>query len=251
MIIKRNFHFPIALLFSEAELILTTAESPEEKDQIKARLDDAPSTPPVPGKVASLRAILDELNPATGGIPEIRGELGTFTATQRAAISQVKKFKARARKSARHAFRGQSVKLSETFLVGNDEGTRIGIELDRADTILAGCTAPQNVGPMKSLGGWIGSDNTAFAAAIATARKEFKDHLDAESDSLDDTNDYTQKANTLNLGLLTIQMAANNQHPEEDPATRGIREKYRFGHFPPPSDNPTPAVVTPTGTPNP
>ncbi len=39
-----------------------------------------------------------------------------------------------------------------------------------------------------------------------------------KADSKDETNDTTQQANDLYLGLLAIQNAANNEHDEDDPA---------------------------------
>lgn len=221
MIIKRIFHFPIATLFTEADLILTTAESDDEKDLINARLDD--------GYVAAIRAIdnaIDNaIDPENTGNTVTRGDLGQMTSAQRTALNKVKKLKTRARKSARLAFRGQTVKLHETFLVGNDTPAGIGKTLENADTIQAGCAASGNVGPLKSLGGWTAADTTAFASAIVAARAAFKDHLEAEAESQDATNTLTEKANTLYLGLLTIQNAANNEHPDDDPAHRGIRKK--------------------------
>ncbi len=48
-------------------------------------------------------------------------------------------------------------------------------------------------------------------------------------------------------GLLAIQNAANNEHDEDDPATRGIRAKYSLDLFPPT----TPETKDPAPTPTP
>ena len=134
----------------------------------------------------------------------------------------------RARKSARLAYRGQSVLLHETFLIGNDGPVDIGTMLQNADKLLASCSHADHAAALKKQG-WIAKDNTDFAAAIAVAKEAFKDNLDKK----DETNDTTQQANALYLALLAIQNAANNEHDEDEPANRGIRAKYRLGLFPP------------------
>jgi hypothetical protein len=242
MITRRIFTFPIATLYTEGDLILTTAESPEEKTVIDARLDD--------GHVAATRALLSELNPDDDTTHLIRGLLGTMTQAQRDALKKVNKFKARARKSARLAYRGQSVLLHETFLIGNDGPADIGTMLRNADKLLASCSHPDHAAALKKQG-WIAKDNTDFATAIRTAKEAFKDNLDKKADSKDETNDTTQQANELYLGLLAIQNAANNEYDEDAPANRGIRAKYRLGLFPPtapeskgPSTDPTTPPVS-------
>jgi hypothetical protein len=242
MIIRRIFTFPIATLYAEADLILTTAESTEEKPLIDARLDD--------GHVAATRALLRQLNPDDDSTHLIRGQLGKMTQAQRDAIKKVKKCMSRARKSARLAYRGQSVLLHETFLVGNDGPADIGTMLQNADKLLTSCSHADHAAALKKQG-WIAKDNADFDTAIAAAREAFKDNLDKKADSKDETNETTQQANDLYLALLAIQNAANNEHDEDDPTHRGIRAKYRLGLFPPtdpdtktPSTDPTTPPVS-------
>ena len=224
MITKRIFTFPVATLFAEADLILTTAESAAEAPIINARLDD--------GHVADTRLLFTTLNPESADNQIIRGQLGTMTVAQRTAIKKVSKMKSLARKSAKLAYRGQTVLLHETFLVGNDGPADIATMLTRADTIQQSCANPQHTAALKSQG-WIAADSAAFAAAIEAARTAFKDKMDTKADSGDETNQSTQMANDLYLGILAIQNGANNEHDEEDPENRGIRNKYRLGLFPP------------------
>ena len=226
MITKRIFTFPVATLFAEADLILTTAESAAESLLINARLDD--------GHVADTRLLFTTLNPESADKQIIRGQLGTMTVAQRTAIKKVSKIKSLARKSAKLAYRGQTVLLHETFLVGNDGPADIATMLTRADTIQQSCANPLHAAALKSQG-WIAADNVAFAAAIDAARTAFKDKMDTKADSGDETNQSTQTANDLYLGILAIQNAANIQHDEEHPENRGIRNKYRLGLFPPPN----------------
>lgn len=240
MIIRRIFTFPIATLYAEADLILTTAESAEEKPLIDARLDD--------GHVATTRALLSQLNPDDDSTHRIRGLLGTMTQVQRDAIKKVNKFKSRARKSARLAYRGQSVLLHETFLIGNDGPADIGTMLQNADTLLTSCSHPDHAAALKKQG-WIAKDNADFATAIEVAREAFKDNLDIKADSKDETNETTQQANQLYLALLSIQNAANNEHDEDDPTHRGIRAKYRLGLFPPTDPDPKTPPTDPTTPP--
>jgi hypothetical protein len=237
MTLRRIFTFPIATLYAEADLILTTAESEQEKPLIDARLDD--------GHVAATRALLRQLNPDDDSTHLIRGQLGKMTQAQRDAIKKVKKFMSRARKSARLAYRGQSVLLHETFLIGNDGPADIGTMLQNADTLLASCSHADHAAALKKQG-WIAKDNADFDTAITAAREAFKENLDKKTDSKDETNETTQQANQLYLALLAIQNAANNEHDEDDPTHRGIRAKYRLGLFPPtdpdtktPSTDPT------------
>jgi hypothetical protein len=239
MIIRRLFTFPSATLYTEGKLILSTAESTEEKPLIDPRLDD--------GHVAATRALLTTLDPTGDSNHIIRGLLGTMTQAQRDAIRKVSKFKTRARKSAKLAYRGQSVLLHESFLIGNDGPADIATMIRNAEKLLASCTQADHAAALKKQG-WIAKDNTGFDAAIRAAKEAFKEHLDKKADSKDETNDTTQQANNLYLGLLAIQNAANNEHDEDDPANRGIRAKYRLGLFPP-TDPESKGPSTPTTPP--
>jgi hypothetical protein len=139
-----------------------------------------------------------------------------------------------ARKTAKLAFPGQTVKLHQEFQVGPHEKNDLGTVLNRADIILAAVVS--NL-PALKLKGWTDAETNAFTTARATFGTATPAQQAAKSGAKDSTNTKNADAATLYENLLTIQNAADLQWPAEDLANAGVRDEFRLNTFPPAGGN--------------
>ena len=147
-----------------------------------------------------------------------------------------------ARKTAKLAFPGQTVKLHTEFQVGVHDTHSLNSELGRADTILASVQTTVNL-PAIELKGWTDAETAAFTTVRATFPDSTNVQKSGQSDAKKATTVKDTDAANLYEHVLTIQNAANLEFPAIIPANAPIRDEFRLNTFPP--DNHTPPEPTP------
>jgi hypothetical protein len=232
-------HFPIAILVHNGQLILAAAG---DHPEVAARLPD--------GYIPGANALLTKVTADVSGQKAKKGDLGTLTKAQRAALNVLQRWMNKARKTARLAFPGQTVKLHQGFQVGVNGPHDLGSFLGRADIILASVQNEDNL-PALQLKGWTDAETQAFVAA----RKSFGAGDETKEKAKGGGKESTTLKNTdaadLYDALLTVQNAADLQFPEDVPANTGVRDEFQLNTFPPAggssSDTPPtpPAPTTP------
>ena len=235
-----KFHFPIATLLREGDLITTAAE---KNPALNPRLPA--------GLTAATRALIGTVTTDVNNMKNKKGGLGNLTAEQDAAITILNKWTSRAKQTATLAFKGQTVKLHEQFQIGVADHFDLPNIISRANIILASVKDPANLTALKSQG-WIDADTTAFAAASPALAGADTTQEGGISGGLDATTIRNHDANALYDNLQTIQNAADLQWPADDPANTGTRAAFRMDVYPPRgshggSDTPP----TPPATPHP
>ena len=155
-----------------------------------------------------------------------------------------------ARKTAKLAFFGQTVKLHEEFLMGLQENHGLAEVLGRADTILASVQIPANLAALK-LKGWTDADTQAFVAVRGTFPASTVVQKSAQSEAKKTTVVKTSDAADAYEHVLTVQHAGDLEYPATDPANAPIRAEFRLEIFPPnrQTSHTTPAPVPPAPTP--
>ena len=183
-----------------------------------------------------------------------RAQTGVLTKVQLDKIHVFQKETHDARESAKLAFKGQNVKLTEVFQVGVHKPHDLQSQLQRGRTILAGCQATENA-PALASKGWTAADTAKLDAAIQAIESDKTLLENAKDASVGSTGQKNTLADDLYDRLLTIQNAANRQWPDTDPANAQTRADFRFGKFPPKDHGghhveptPTPPAPTPTAT---
>lgn len=165
-----------------------------------------------------------------------KGELGNLTSLQHAAFGHLQNWITKARKTARLAFPGQTVKLHQEFQVGNSEPHDLASVLSRADIIIANLKITANLTALQAKG-WTSSDTDAFE----NVRGIFPDSITANQSAKGEAKDSTTLKNVdaieLYNRLLAIQNAADLQWPADNPANAGVRDEFRLHIFPPGTDN--------------
>ena len=160
------------------------------------------------------------------------GQAGSLTRGQNAELAEMERLLAGARRSARVAFPGESVKLHNEFQVGNRDPDTLDAELERAKIVLKSCGSAENVAPLK-VQGWLPKDTTALDAAVAM----FSDGTLAKDDALGDriglTGEKTVAANAVYEDALRIQNAARLEYPANKPGTEAARARFLLDEFPP------------------
>jgi hypothetical protein len=201
---------------------------------------------------------LTETTTALGKLPTdavsqktAQGETGNLTAAQQQNLDTLLHAMSQARKTAKLAFAGQTVKLHDEFQVGTHESHELAAVLGRADIILASVQNAANLAALK-LKGWTEADTTALATVRGTFPVSSVAQKAGQSDAKKATAAKDADAATAYEHLLTIQNAADLEYPATNPANAPIRDEFRIGPFPPDHHTnhttPTPPPV-PTPTP--
>src|SRR5262245_21145378 len=128
--VQLDFHFPIATLCHEAELILSAAE--KESAKIGARLTERGDT-----FIPDTEELRKTVSTAVSGSARTVTNVTDLTLEQRAALAVVKSKVNAARITAKKAFRKQDVKLRNDFQVGINEPSDIASVLERAEIVVA------------------------------------------------------------------------------------------------------------------
>jgi len=233
-----KFHFPIATLLREGDLIATAAETYSD---IEERLPA--------GLTAATRALLGTVTTDVNAMKNKKGGIGNLTAEQDAALAVLNKWIGRAKQTAMLAFKGQTVKLHEQFQVGVADHFDLARILSRANIILASVKDPANLAALK-LKGWLDADTTAFAAAIPALANADTGQEGDISLGLDATGVRNHDANALYDNLQILQNAADLEFPGDVPANTGVRAAFRMDVYPPRGSHggttpPTPPTPTP------
>lgn len=160
------------------------------------------------------------------------GETGNLTAAQKANLDSLLHSMSQARKTAKLAFPGQTVKLHQEFQIGIHESHDLPSVLGRADIILASVKTAANLSAMK-LKGWTDAETTTFATVRGTFPTSTQTKSSGESDAKKVTVVKATDAAEAYEHILTIQNAADLEYPATDPANAPIRAEFRLGFFPP------------------
>ncbi len=211
---NHHFHFPVAILVHNGQLITAAATS---NPPVAARL-------PV-GYLPATTAILTGVTTDIASQTNKKGELGNLTAAERQSVDLIQKWMNVARKTARLAFAGQTVKLHQEFQMGVSGPYDLASFLNRADIIIASVQNAANLAALK-LRGWTDADTTAFVAARQGLGTVNVSQQTGKSGAKDSTTVKNSDAAGLYDRLLTIQNAADLQWPANDPANAGIRNQF-------------------------
>lgn len=183
---------------------------------------------------------------------DAKGETGNLTAAQLQNFNTLLYWMSQARKTARLAFFGQTVKLHEEFLMGvqNDHG--LAAVLGRADTLLASVQKTDNLAALK-LKGWTDPDTQAFVGVRGTFPASTVAQKSSQSEAKKKTITKTDDASDAYEHVLTVQHAGDLEYPATDPGNAPIRAEFRLDMFPPPppTGHETPTPPTPPATPKP
>ena len=181
-----------------------------------------------------------------------KGETSTLTAAQQASFNSLLRCMSQARKTARLAFPGQTVKLHQEFLVGTQATHDLASVLGRADIMLASVALAANQ-PALKLRGWTDADTATFTATRGTFPASTNIQPSGKSDGMKATGLKNSDAADAYDHILTIQNAADLEFPDTDPANTPTRTEFLLGIFPPtrhatPPPAPTGLTLTAAGT---
>lgn len=160
------------------------------------------------------------------------GQAGTLTKSQNTAFQEMERLLAGARRSAKLAFPGDSVKLHNEFQVGQDDSKTMDAELERAGIVLASCRLAANAPALKAQG-WVAKDSDALAAAIKLLSDSNLDKTEALDDRVGLTSQKITAANAVYADALRIQNAARLEYPANKPGTEAARARFVLDEFPP------------------
>jgi hypothetical protein len=149
-----------------------------------------------------------------------------------------------ARKTAKLAFPGQTVKLHQEFQIGIHDSHELNAVLSRADIILASVQTTANLPAMK-LKGWTDAETQTFTTVRGTFPASTTTQQSGQSDAMKATAVKSTDASDAYEHILTIQNAGDLEFPATDPANAPARAEFRLGIFPPDHHVP-PAAPTPT-----
>ena len=152
-----------------------------------------------------------------------------------------------ARKTAKLAFPGQTVKLHQEFQIGIHDSHELNAVLSRADIILASMQTTANLPAMK-LKGWTDAETATFTTVRGTFPASTTTQQSGQSDAKKATTVKATDDANLYEHILTIQNAADLEFPATDPANAPERAEFKLGIFPPDHHVP-PATPTPTPAP--
>ncbi len=235
---NHHFRFPIATLIYNGDLIIAAARAHPE---INPRLAET--------FVADSKTALAKVTADVADQKNKLGELGNLTAVQQAAFAKLQGWISKARKTARLAFVGQTVKLHQEFQVGTNEPHDLAAILNRADIIIANLQTAANL-PALQTKGWMKADTTTFANVRGIFPDSTTTNQSAKSSAKNSTSTKNADAADLYDRLLAIQNAADLQWPQTNPANAGIRDEFRLNIFPPGAEAVEPhAPATPPVTP--
>jgi hypothetical protein len=236
----KHLHFPVAILTHNGTLIIAAAKT------------DAAVTARLPaGFIAAADTLCQKLSGDVATQKKAKGALGNLTQAQIKNLNLIHQCLAQAQKTGKLAFAGQTVKLHQSYQIGPHDKNDLASFLDRADIVLGAVKDADDLAALK-LQGWTDAETTTFQTArdgfgpAETYREKSK------SGAIDQTTLKNSEADTLYGNILTIQNAADLEHPASDPANAGVRAEFRLGIFPPdhggnhaPTPAPAPTQTTP------
>ncbi len=230
-------HCPVPVITYNGNLIVAAAQ---KYPKVAARLTATYLT--------ETATVLGKMPADTTGQNIAKGETGNLTAAQQANLVLLLHCMSQARKTAKLAFPGQTVKLHQEFQIGLHDSHELSAVLSRADTILAAVQTTANAPAMK-LRGWTDAETATFTTTRNTFPASSTAQKSGQSDAQKATGAKATDAADAYEHILTIQNAADLEMPATDPANAPARAEFRLDIFPPdhhvPAVAPTPAPATP------
>jgi len=214
-------HCPISHITYNGNLIVAAAE---KYPKVAARLpanyltETTTSLAKLPGDAADQRTA--------------KGETAHLTAAQKRNLEALLHCMGQARKTAKLAFRGETVKLHQEFQIGTHELHDLASVLQRADIILAAVQNAVNV-PALKLKGWTEADTQNFKTVRDTFPASTQVQQAGQAEAKKATVTQAADAADAYEHVLTIQNAGDLEFPAIDPANAPIRAEFRLGLFPP------------------
>ena len=212
-------HCPVPVIVYNGNLIVATAQ---KYPTVIARLPA--------NYLTETTTSLGKLPADMAGQKDAKGETGNLTAAQLGNFNTLLYWMRQARKTARLAFFGQTVKLHEEFLMGAQNDHGLPAVLGRADILLASVQSPANLAALK-LKGWTDADTQSFIAVRATFPVSTTVQKSAQSEAKKKTIVKTTDASDAYEHVLTVQHAGDLEYPATDPANAPIRAEFRLGIF--------------------
>jgi hypothetical protein len=216
---KTPFHFALSILVGEGKLILDAATAHPE---LAARFK--------PGFLTGAVALLATVKLQVTGQKQKRGDVGILSQAQLDEIHNFQHLVHMAKETAKLAFKGQDVMLSQEFFVGVNQPSDLQSQLARGRTILSSIKLPENADAIAAQG-WTADETTALDTAITGIEGDKTLLENAKGASLGSTGVRNASAEQLYAALQTVQNAANIQWLESDPANAEVRADFRFGKF--------------------
>jgi hypothetical protein len=153
--------FPISLLLLEADYILDAAEAQSAEIDLRLPEDYVVTT----RDVMELVSVQDTLQKTYGG------NVGTLTIEQDASLELLMGMLSRARRTAKRAFSGQTVKLRNESQVGASTPKSLATVLQRGRIIAAALAKTENASPLAAKG-WQAADTQALNPASRTSTRQ-------------------------------------------------------------------------------
>jgi hypothetical protein len=236
---KTPVHFPLSIVVGEGKLILDAATAhPELAPRFK------------PGFLTGANLLLATVKQQVTGQKQKRGNVGILSQAQLDEIHDFQHLVHAAKETAKLAFKGQDVLLSQEFYVGVNTPNDLQSQLARGRTVLDSLQLAANADAIAGQG-WTADETTALTNIIASIEGDKTLLENAKGASVGSTGERNASADSLYAALKTVQNAANLQWPESDPANAEVRAEFRFATFPPKhsvADEPVPPVPPPVTT---
>ncbi|HZL78238.1 MAG TPA: hypothetical protein VFC17_05245 [Candidatus Limnocylindrales bacterium] len=234
-----HLHFPITTLTYNGSLIVAAGQ---KYPAVAARLPASYLT--------DTAALLAKIPDDVSGQKIKKGETGNLTQAQKASLDTLLHYMNQARKTAKLAFPGQTVKLHQEFQIGagTQQKNNLGSVLGRADIILASVQTTANLAALK-LKGWTDAETTAFTTVRGTFPASTQTQQSGQSDAKKATGVKDADAADLYEHILTIQNAADLEFPAINPANAAERDEFRLNTFPPDNHAPPAPPAPPQPTP--
>ena len=226
---KRKFTFPLSTLLHAADSFNDALGDTDYAPAMVARLDDPAETPPLIFRTlfeTSIAAVRTEVRNQGGKT----GDAGDLTKEQAAAFKEVERLTSGARRSARQAFPGDTVKLRSEFQIGIFKPQGFDAQITRAGKTL---DAAKKYAAALKKEGWVASDATDLETALATFDGVVIDQDEALADRAQFTGALTRASNLLYKLCLSIQNAARLAFPSTKPNTEAARLRFLLESFPP------------------
>ena len=221
----RSFHFPVSLLIRSAQLMAGGLH----EDIGAPVLKRLPA-----GFVDDLGVQITQVSTEATGQKSAAGKTGQLTKEQNAALAEVKRLTSAARTTAKLAYPDDPVFLHQTFQVGNSDPVGLASVIERAVTVQAACIKCAD--PLAEHG-WIESDTTLFAEAIATLQGADETQETSKGERKATTSAKNTAANKLYAKCQTLQNAVELTYPASRAATDqtvvAARARFLMDTFPP------------------
>ena len=196
---KTTFHFPLPILVGEGKLILDAATAHSE---LAARFKAGFLT----GAVALLATVKLQVT----GEKQKRGDVGVLTLAQLDEIHNFQHLVHLAKESAKLAFKGQAVKLTEQFFVGVNQPNDLQSQLARGRTIVASIKLVANADAIAGQG-WTADETTALDNIITAIEGDKTLLENAKGASLGSTG--VRNASAESLYAAAPNRAKRGEHP--------------------------------------